>query len=100
MRCHEREPTWRDASSKQPFSVAKHDWGDPHAVFVDEVGSDQRLQQHAAPPNVQVRPMACLQPANFVHNITISAVRDLPADVMGLCVTTYFVALLDALAIG
>src|SRR5262249_46238109 len=45
---NQRETTWRDAIFEQSFSFAEHHRSDPHAIFVDEIGADQRLQQRAA----------------------------------------------------
>src|SRR5215813_7112599 len=77
---NQRETTWRDAIFEQSFSFAEHHRSDPHAIFVDEIGADQRLQQRAAAPDVQLRPNRCHQPADLVHDIAAYALRGLPAE--------------------
>src|ERR671936_1031009 len=81
-RCNQRETTWRDAIFEQPLSFAEHQRKDPEAIVVDEVGGDQRLQQFAAAPNMQRRPIRCLQPADLVHDITVYALRGLPVELV------------------
>src|SRR5215475_13119976 len=77
---NQRETTWRDAIFEQSFSFAEHHRSDPHAILVDEIGADQRLQQRAAAPDMQLRPIRCLQPADLVHDIAAYALRGLPAE--------------------
>ena len=50
-------------------------------MFVDKIGGDQRLQQFAAAPNMQRRPIRCFQPTELVHDITVYALRFLPVEV-------------------
>src|SRR5687768_9390301 len=49
-------------------------------MFVDEFGGDQRLQQIAAAPNMELGPGRCLQPAELVYDILAQALRGLPVD--------------------
>src|SRR5687768_15907760 len=49
-------------------------------MFVDELGGDQRLQQIAAAPNMELGPGRCLQPAELVYDILAQALRGLPVD--------------------
>src|SRR5262245_35407033 len=79
-RCNQSETTRRNALLEQPLSFSEHHWKDPEAIFVDEIGGDQRLQQFAAAPNMQHRPLRCLQPAELVHDITAYALRGLPVE--------------------
>src|SRR5437763_16000041 len=81
-RSNQRETAWRDAIFEQPFSLAEHHRKDPEAIFVDEVGGDQRLQQLAAAPDVQRPPIRRLQPAELVHDIAAYALRGLPVEVI------------------
>jgi len=87
-----------------PFSnsrfLAEHHRKDPHAIFVDEFGGDQRLQQFAACPKYATRPIRCFSRRSSSHDITADALRFLPVEWSRLRVTTYFVALLNAFAIG
>src|SRR6185436_8894314 len=69
LRGNQREPTRWDALFKQSLSFAEHHRKDPEAMFVDEFGGQQRLQQFAAAPNMQRRPVRCLQSADLVHDI-------------------------------
>src|SRR5262245_37869646 len=69
-RLDQGEAARRNAVLEQPFSFAEDYRKDPHAIFVDEFGGDQRLQQFTAAPDMQRRPIRCLQPANLVHDIT------------------------------
>src|SRR4029450_4072776 len=81
-RCNQRETTWRDAIFEQPLSFAEHQRKDPDAIFVDEFGGDQRLQQFTAAPDMQRRPIRCLQPADLVHDITAYVQRVLPVELV------------------
>src|ERR1700747_202698 len=81
-RCNQRETTWRDAVFEQPLSLAEHQRKDPEAIFVDEFGRDQRLQQFAAAPNMKRRPIRCLQPADRVHDIIAYELRVLPVEMV------------------
>src|ERR687888_848026 len=81
-RCNQRETTWSDAIFEQPLSFAEHQRKDPDAIFVDEFGGDQRLQQFAAAPNMQRRPIRCLQPADLVHDMTADVLRALPVELV------------------
>jgi hypothetical protein len=81
-RCNQRETTWRDAIFEQPLSFAEHQRKDPDAIFVNQVGGDQRLQQFAAAPNMQRRPIRRLQPAELVHDIAAYALRCLPVELV------------------
>src|SRR5207244_11365899 len=51
------EATRRHAVLEQPLSFAEPHRKYPDAILVDEVGSDQRLQQFAAAPDMQRRPL-------------------------------------------
>src|SRR4029450_2494993 len=79
-RCNQRETTWRDAIFEQPLSFAEHQRKDPDAIFVDEYGGDQRLQQFTAAPDMRRRPIRCLQSADLVHDITVYVKRVLPVE--------------------
>ena len=68
--CNQRETTWWHAIFEQPLSSSDHHRRDPHAILVDEVGGDQRLQQLVAAPKVQRGTIRCLQPADLVYDVT------------------------------
>src|SRR5688500_2324144 len=71
---------WREAVFEQSISLAEHHREDPEVMFVDEFGGDQRLQQIAAAPNMELGPGRCLQPAELVYDILAQALRGLPVD--------------------
>src|SRR5947209_6523843 len=52
-RLDESEATRRNAAFEEPRALADHHRKNGDAIFVDEVGADQRLQQLAAAPDVQ-----------------------------------------------
>src|ERR1700730_16057236 len=81
-RLDQSEAARRNAVLEQPLSFAEHQRKDPDAIFVDEFGGDQRLQQFTAAPDMQRRPIRCLQPADLVHDITAYALRVLPVELV------------------
>src|SRR5262249_35754961 len=42
-RCDQSEAARRNAALEQPLAPAKHQWENPDAIFIDEIGCDQRL---------------------------------------------------------
>ena len=70
----------RHALLEQPLSFAEHHRKYPDAMFVDELGGDQRLQQFTAALDMQRRPIRRLQPADFIHDITAYVLRVLPVE--------------------
>ena len=76
------EATRRHAVLEQPLSFAEHHRKYPDAILVDEFAGDQRLQQFAAAPDMQRRPIRCLQAANLVNDITAYAQRGLPVEMV------------------
>jgi hypothetical protein len=42
-RLDQNETTWRNAILEQSLSFAEHNGDDPHPIFVDKSGADQRL---------------------------------------------------------
>ena len=52
----------------------------PEAVFVDEIGGGQRLQQFTAAPDMQHRPIRRLQPLEFIRDMTAYVLRVLPVE--------------------
>jgi hypothetical protein len=79
-RCNQRETTWRDAIFEQPLSFAEHQRKEPDVIFVDEFGGDQRLQQFAAAPDMQRRPVRCLKLADLLNNVAVNTLRFLPVE--------------------
>ena len=69
-----------NAGLEEPLSFAEHHRSDPQAMFVDELGGDQRLQQFTAALDMQRRPIRRLQPADFIHDITAYVLRVLPVE--------------------
>src|SRR5262245_2694189 len=63
-RLDQGEAARRHAVLEQPLSFAEHQRKYPDAMLVDEFGGDQGLQQFAAAPNMQRRPVRCLKPAD------------------------------------
>src|SRR5262245_10317063 len=70
----------RHAVLEQPFSLAEHDWSYPEAILIDEVGGDQRLQQLAAAPDMQYRPVRCLELAELFNNVAVNTPRCVPVE--------------------
>ena len=94
------EATRRHAVLEQPLSFAEHQRKDPDAIFVDEFGGDQRLQQFAAAPMCNAGPSDAF--SRRTSSTTSPPMRNEVSQSRwsSLRVTTYFVALLNAFAIG
>jgi hypothetical protein len=77
-RLDQSEATRRHAVLEQPLSFAEHQRKYPDAILVDEFGGDQRLQQFAAAPDMQRRPVRCLKLADLLNNVAVNTLRFLP----------------------
>src|SRR5262245_56526989 len=77
-RLDQSEGTRRHAVLEQPLSFAEHHWRYPDAILVDEFGGDQRLQQLAAAPDMQRRPVRCLEMADLLNDVAVNTLRFLP----------------------
>src|SRR2546423_14012905 len=79
-RLGQSEATRRHAVLEQPLSFAEHQRKYPDAILVNEFGGDQRLQQSAAAPDMQRRPVRCLKLADLLNNVAVDTPRFLPGE--------------------
>jgi hypothetical protein len=79
-RLDQSEATRRHAFLEKPLSFAEHQRKYPDAILVDEFGGDQRLQQFAAAPDMQRRPVRCLKLADLLNNVAVNTLRFLPVE--------------------
>jgi hypothetical protein len=99
-RLDQSEAKRRHAALEQPLSFAEHQRKYPNAKLVDESGGDQRLQQFASAQICNAGPSDAL--SWRTSSTTSPSIRcDFSQSKRWrLRVTTYFVALLNDLAIG
>src|SRR5262249_49943310 len=81
-RPHQGEAARRNTAFEQPFPGAEDDRKDPEAMLVDEIRGDQRLEQAAAAPKMELRTGRGLQPAEFGHDVAADALRCLPRKIL------------------
>jgi hypothetical protein len=79
-RLDQSEAARRHAALEQPLSFAEHHRKYPDAILVDQIGGDQRLQQFAAAPDMQRRPVRCLKLADLLNNVAVNTLRFLPVE--------------------
>src|ERR1043166_9312445 len=64
--------SWRTSSTTSPS--IRCDFRS-EAMLVDEIGGDQRLQQFAAPPDMQRWAVRCLKLADLLNNVAVNTLR-------------------------
>src|SRR5690349_23332049 len=79
-RLDQSEAKRRHAVLEQPLSFAEHHRKYPDVIFVDEFCGDQCLQQFAAAPDMQRRPIRRLKLADLLNNVAIHTLRFLPVE--------------------
>src|SRR5437899_8725006 len=99
-RLDQGEAAWRNAVLEQLLSFAEHQRKDPDAIFVDEFDGDQRLQQFTAAPDMHAGPSDAFSRRTSSTTSPPMCSEFSQSNWSRLRVTTYFVALLNAFAIG